>query len=159
MICNRCRIREATGYMEKTVDGVKTRIYLCPECFKQAQLEMFSTLGDMGLFSGLSGMSGQHVRCSKCGTTLKQIADNCFVGCPNCYVELEGYIKPMLSNIQYATSHIGSSPNKADENVKSTTENEIARLEAQLREVVKEEKYEEAIKLQEKIKKLKEGQQ
>lgn len=110
MICQKCRMREASGYMEKTVGGVKTRIYLCPECFKQTQIEMFSSIDDMGLFSGLSGMAGQHIRCSKCGTTLKQISDNCFVGCPNCYTELENYIKPILRNIQSATMHIGSRP-------------------------------------------------
>lgn len=110
MICQKCRMREASGYMEKTVGGVKTRIYLCPECFKQTQIEMFSSIDDMGLFSGLSGMAGQHIRCSKCGTTLKQISDNCFVGCPNCYIELENYIKPILRNIQSATMHIGSRP-------------------------------------------------
>ncbi len=153
MICQRCRIREATGYMEKTIGGVKTRLYLCPDCFKLSQLEMFSSLNEMGLFSGLSGMSGQHIRCSKCGTTLKQISDNCFVGCPNCYKELEGYIKPIVRNIQSATSHIGSSPNTND----TPKGNGISELEMQLKQAVESENYELALKLKEQIEKLKEG--
>lgn len=154
MICQKCRVREASGYMEKTVGGVKTRIYLCPECFKQAQIEMFSSIDDMGLFSGLNKYAGQHIRCSKCGTTLKQISDNCFVGCPNCYVELENYLKPILRNIQSATSHIGSSPDKP-----GAVNDEIKELEAQLRSAVESENYELALKLKERIGALKEGKQ
>lgn len=150
MICQKCKLREATGYMEKTIGGVKTRIYVCPECFKQAQLEMFSSFDDLGLFSGLSGVHGGGVKCSKCGTTLKEIQDSCFVGCPYCYTELREHLKPILRNIQSAAMHIGSGP---DEKI-----DEVAQLEAELRKAVECENYEQALKLQDKIKKLKGGE-
>lgn len=151
MICQRCKQREATGYMERTVNGVKTRVYVCPECFKQAQYEMFSSLDDFGLFSGISGISSSRIRCSKCGTTLKEITDNCFVGCPNCYVELESHLKPIVRNIQSASMHIGSSPDG------SSAGDELRDLQAQLEKAISTENYELAQELTDRIKAIKGG--
>lgn len=151
MLCQKCKMREATGYMEKTVGGVKTRVYVCPECFKQAQLEMFSSLDDFGLFSGLSGNSPK-VKCSKCGTSLREISETCFVGCPYCYEELGEQIKPIIRNIQSAAMHIGSGPDVSDGSI-----NEISQLEEQLKIAVNNENYEQALKISERLKALKGG--
>ncbi|MCH5164509.1 MAG: UvrB/UvrC motif-containing protein [Clostridiales bacterium] len=155
MICQKCKQREATGYMEKTVGGVKTRVYVCPECFKQAQLEMFSSLDDFGLFSGLTGSATTtRIKCPKCGTSLREISDTCFVGCPYCYTELGEQIKPIIRNIQSAAMHIGSSPESSDS---ETPSNEISEIEAQLKRAVEAENYEQALKLSERLKALKGG--
>lgn len=147
MICQICRSKEATGYMERTVNGVKTRVYVCPECFKEAQLKMFASLDDFGLFSGV-GTPNSRIKCSKCGTTLKDISDNCFVGCPNCYVELENQIMPIVRNIQSASMHIGSSPLKP-------SNDELDELESQLKSAVEGENYELALKLKKRISEIK----
>ncbi|MBE5731145.1 MAG: hypothetical protein E7350_04275 [Clostridiales bacterium] len=148
MICQRCNKKEATGYMETTVNGIKKRVYVCPECFKQAQLEMYSSYDDMGLFSGLMGVPGAKAKCSKCGTTLREISDTCFVGCQYCYSEFGDRLKPLLRNLQSAQMHIGSGPDgeKSDE---------IAELNGRLRKAVEAEDYEQALKIQEMLKKLK----
>ncbi len=152
MLCQRCKKREATGYMEKTVGGEKTRIYVCPECFKQAQMEMFSSIeDDFGLFSGLSGQ-GSRAKCSKCGTTLREISETCFVGCPYCYKELREQIKPIVRNIQSAVMHIGSTPNSERSDDKL---NEIAQLEEQLRHAAATENYEQALSIQARLRELK----
>ncbi len=153
MLCQKCKKREATGYMEKTVGGVKTRVYVCPECFKQAQLEMFSSLDDFGLFSGLAGSQNTRVKCPKCGTTLREITESCFVGCPYCYTELAEHIKPIIRNVQSAAMHIGSRPDDAPNNA------EIADLEERLSRAVASENYEQAYKLKERIRQLKGGKQ
>ena len=157
MICQNCKKREATGYMEKTVNGVKTRVYVCPECFKQAQLEMFSSLDDFGLFSGLTGSATTtRIKCSKCGTSLREIADTCFVGCPYCYTELSEQIKPIIRNIQSAAMHIGSGPEGVSD---GGLDDEIAEIEAQLKRAVESENYEQALKLSERLKALRGGNQ
>lgn len=154
MICQKCKMREATGYMEKTVGGVKTRVYVCPECFKQAQLEMFSSLDDFGLFSGLAGTtSNTRVKCSKCGTSLREISDTCFVGCPYCYSELSEQIKPIVRNIQSAAMHIGSNPNEDQ-----GQGDELFMLDEQLKKAIETENFEQAAKLSERIKALRGGQ-
>ena len=146
MLCQKCKMREATGYMEQTVNGVKSRLYVCPECFKQAQLEMFSSLPNLGLFSGLNGGTPR-LKCSKCGTTLRDISDTCFVGCPYCYEELGENIKPIIRNIQSAVMHIGSGP--------SEEVDETAILKQQLEDAIAQENYEKAAELQARIKHLK----
>ena len=156
MICQKCKQREATGYMEKTVGGVKTRVYVCPECFKQAQLEMFSSLDDFGLFSGLTGnATTTRIKCPKCGTSLREISDTCFVGCPYCYTELGEQIKPIIRNIQSAAMHIGSGPESESGSAERTIDDEVLELNAQLKRAVEAENYEQALKLSERIKALK----
>lgn len=152
MLCQRCKRREATGYMEHTVNGIKTRIYVCPECFKEAQSQIFASLGEDGLFSGLRGNSPK-VKCSKCGTSLREIEETCFVGCPYCYEELGEQIKPIVRNIQSAVMHVGSGPNEAE----TPQGNKLAQLEEQLQKAVKSENYEEALKISEQIKAIKGG--
>ncbi len=154
MICQKCKKREATGYMETTVNGEKTRVYVCPECFKKAQLEIFSSAlsNDFGLFSGLTGQ-GKSAKCSRCGTTLREISETCFVGCPYCYSELGEQIKPIVRNIQSAVMHIGSSPDNNESN--GDKYDEIARLEEQLRKAAETEDYEQALSIQSRLRKLK----
>lgn len=157
MICQRCKMREATGYMEKTVGGVKTRIYVCPECFKQAQLEMFSSIDDFGLFSGVArGATNTRAKCSKCGTSLREISDTCFVGCPYCYTELGEQIKPIIRNIQSAAMHIGSRPDGEAQG--QGQGNELAMLEQQLKDAIAAENFEQAQKINERIKAIRGGQ-
>lgn len=153
MLCQRCKTREATGYMETTVNGEKTRVYVCPECFKKAQLEIFSSAfnNDLGLFSGLTGQ-GKSAKCSRCGTTLREISETCFVGCPYCYTELREQIKPIIRNIQSAVMHIGSTPDRTTD---GNIYDEIADLEEQLKKAASNEDYEQALSLQAKLRKLK----
>ena len=108
---------------------------------------MFASLDDFGLFSGV-GTPNSRIKCSKCGTTLKDISDNCFVGCPNCYVELENQIMPIVRNIQSASMHIGSSPLKP-------SNDELDELESQLKSAVEGENYELALKLKKRISEIK----
>lgn len=144
MLCQRCKRREATGYMERTINGVKTRIYVCPECFREAQAEMFSSLDNFGLFSGLAGQNDR-ARCPKCGTTLREISETCFVGCPYCYTELSEQIKPIIRNIQSAAMHIGTGPDAG------ANADEISRLKAEIGRAVESENYELAIKLRQRL--------
>ena len=153
MICQKCKKREATGYMEKTINGVKTRVYVCPECFKEAQLDMFSSLDDFGLFSGLTGSTSTRLKCSKCGTSLREISDTCFVGCPHCYTELNEQIKPIIRNVQSAAMHIGSGPNESV----SDPASDLSQLEQQLKRAVESENYELAQRLSDRIRALKGG--
>ena len=145
MICQKCKLREATGYMEQTVNGVKTRIYLCPQCFKQAQIEMFASMGATDLF-GFPDRYGME-KCSFCGTTLSQIADTGEVGCPNCYEQFSDKLKPVIRNLQSSVAHVGAKPGESDVRLQD--------LQQRLKEAVKCENYEEAMVLSEKIKSLK----
>lgn len=150
MLCENCNKNEATGYFEKTVNGVKTRQNLCSACLMKKQKEMF---GGFNMFSGIAAPVKQKYVCSKCGTTLNEIADSCFVGCPDCYAELSQQILPIIRNIQNASRHIGSAPGGSQENAPG----EYAKLKIQLQKAIDEERFEDAGEINRKIKQLREG--
>ena len=64
MLCENCGKNEATGYMEKTVNGVKTRMHLCSNCILEKQKDMFSSA--FGMFAGANEPAFKKAVCSKC---------------------------------------------------------------------------------------------
>ena len=96
------------------------------------------------------------------------------MGCSNCYDEFEARLDPILRSLQGATSHIGRlgdviegndiKPNLDDkENTNSIEESKniskVDELKEELKQAIKEERYEEAAKLRDEIKNLENGQE
>ncbi len=148
MLCEYCGKNEATGYMEKTVNGVKTRMHLCSKCIFEKQKEMFSSA--FGMFSVNEPALKKGV-CSKCGRRLKDIVSSGFVGCNECYSELYDRLLPVVKNIQSAATHTGKAPDGA-----VSDGSMISKLEAELKHAVETENYEQAGVISNKLKKLKE---
>ena len=152
MLCENCGKNEATGYMEKTVNGVKTRLHLCQKCIMEKQKEMFSSA--FGMFAGFNEpIVGKSASCPKCGRKLKDIVASGFVGCEYCYSELGDKLLPVIKNIQNATAHVGLTPEGAAAGGKSPA---TQQLEAQLKKAVEEENYEQAAVFSAQLKKLRE---
>ena len=149
MLCENCGKNEATGYMEKTVNGVKTRMHLCSKCIFEKQKDMFSSA--FGMFSGMNEPALKKAVCPKCGRKLRDVANSGFVGCASCYTELFDRLQPVIKNVQSSTTHTGKTPDgKVAEGVS------ISKLEADLKRAVEMENYEQAEIISNKLKKLKE---
>lgn len=149
MLCENCEKNEATGYMEKTINGVKTRMHLCSKCIFEKQKEMFSSA--FGVFTGINEPALKKGVCPKCGRKLKDIASSGFVGCNDCYTELYDRLLPVIKSIQSDVVHSGKMPNGA-----SNQQVDISQLEAELRQAVASENYEAAEVISNKLKRLKE---
>ena len=149
MLCENCGKNEANGYMEKTVNGVKTRLHLCSKCISEKQKEMFSSA--FGMFSGTNELALKKSVCTKCGTSLKDIVNSGFVGCSECYTQLYDRLLPVIKNIQSSSTHCGKSPNGENFNGDS-----ITKLEMELKMAVETENYEKAEIISSKLKRLKE---
>ena len=85
-------------------------------------------------------------------------------GCPDCYNVFDILINDNIKQLQGNTRHIGKQPSFGWEGVSivkedegKSIESEITLLESKLREAIAEEDYEEAARLRDKIKELKEG--
>jgi len=89
--------------------------------------------------------------CPRCGTTIKDILDSTKLGCPYCYEHYSNELRAILSHSHDgATKHVGKVP----KNWKPPEEN-LEQLEAKMQKAVENEDYEEAARLRDKIKKLK----
>ncbi len=109
--------------------------------------------------------------CDNCGYTFDDIVNTGKLGCGNCYDVFEAKLDPIIKKIQGANRHVGrigkiidnnidKKVNKNEETVKENTvktnkaENNLEELQRSLKEAIKEERYEDAAKLRDEIKKL-----
>lgn len=177
MLCERCKQREANVRFTEVINGVKSEHRLCMQC------AMDMDLGAVGIFDSdnpigkiLSGILGanfetakkfdsmEQIACPTCGMAYSEFVNDSRFGCPDCYNVFDILINDNIKQLQGNTRHIGKQPrfgwggvSVVKEDEEKNVENEIALLESKLRESIAEEDYEEAARLRDKIKELKEG--
>lgn len=161
MLCESCGKNHATTHIRSVVNGVVTEKNLCGYCAaKEGYTSLTSNhLGDMlaSVFGDVlaSGSPAATVRCSCCGSSFSDIAQSGKVGCAKCYQTFYRELLPYLKRVHGSTSHSGKIPNRAPLVVKKTEET-VADLRAKLNELVREERFEEAAEIRDKIKKKEE---
>ena len=112
-------------------------------------------------------------KCNNCGSTFEEIANTGKLGCGNCYDVFEERLDPIIRRMQGANRHVGrvgkvidskidekitnqsiqkeKKPNPLENNKK---EEQLQKLQEQLKQAIKEEKYEEAAKIRDEIKRI-----
>ena len=117
------------------------------------------------------------LKCSQCGTTFDDFVNTGEFGCGNCYIAFSDRISPILKNLHGSNVHIGRTykhcvdeleynknkfqndqKNKKKENNKTEQQTELEKLEKELEKAVKEERYEDAAKIRDEIKKINKGE-
>ncbi len=170
MLCQKCKSKEANTHVKSVVNGEYTEYMLCSECAKQMgysnlwsdmQSDFDSILGSF--FSNALPARSQTTRCPVCGSTYHDIASSSKVGCAQCYDVFLSELMPSIRRIHGNTTHCGKKPNEIlqtfenKNNEKQDTENEIKMLKAQLDDAVKQQDFELAATLRDKIKEMEES--
>lgn len=117
------------------------------------------------------------LQCDECGMTYNEFVDNGKLGCSHCYDIFANVLDPVLKNIHGSSNHVGrrsrlsanekkkvaqdveqahqkvtkgtAKPQKKDEK-----QEKIDKLNEELKQAIKEERYEDAAKIRDEIKKL-----
>lgn len=133
-------------------------------------VEDFMTPEFMPLFDDVKSL-----KCDECGYTFNDIVNTGKLGCANCYETFEERLDPIIKKIQGSNVHVGrtgkiiddkigkkfnAENNKKDE--KETKQNskennktlELEKLQEDLKSAIKDERYEDAAKLRDEIKKI-----
>jgi len=138
---------------------------LCEQCAKEKGKFTFES--PLNLNDFLSGLINfNHVKpsqltaakdliCEKCGMSFDEFQKVGKLGCSNCYEVFSERLKPLLKRLHGATEHRGKLPGKGLKNTKVT--NEIDCLKDLLNIAVKNEEYEKAAEIRDKIKSLEVG--
>ena len=112
--------------------------------------------------------SSNELSCIKCGLTWDDFLHTGKFGCSNCYSDFESRIDPILRSLQGATNHVGRIGTvKEGNNVKrnlddkmeekqNTNINKVDKLKEDLKNAIKEERYEDAAKIRDELKKYNE---
>lgn len=160
MLCEKCGKNNATTHIRTVVNGVVTEKNLCGYC---AAEEGYNGLSHKGLAQMLASMfDDSHallvdnsIRCNCCNSTFSDIASKGKVGCPECYKTFYNELLPYLKRVHGSTKHSGKIPNRAPLTVKKQ-EDTVGDLRMKLNDLVRQEKFEEAAIIRDKIKKLEE---
>ena len=180
MLCDNCKKREANVRYSENINGIRRELNLCEECSKKLGIgeigldmpinfssffgefiEDFSNSEFMPMFNELKTL-----KCDNCGYTFEDIAHTGKVGCANCYDVFQDRLEPIIRRIQSSNHHVGRLgkiiDKKIDEkqhkdnrtNKEVTPEEKLEILKEDLKRAIKEERYEDAAKLRDEIKKI-----
>ena len=161
MLCDHCGKNPAATTVKQTVNGQTHIVHLCQNCAGQLQLTGFfgnPFFSASDLFSGFfqqNAVKNQEDtrRCSKCGTSLRDILSTGHLGCAECVGSFQEDLLPTIRKIHGNAVHTGKVPQTAPAEIK--TKRQIELLEEQLKKAVSEQEFETAAKLRDEINQLK----
>lgn len=183
MLCENCRKREANVKYSENINGVKKELNLCEECSKKLGITQMSfniPIDFSNFFGGFMEdfatpefmpllQEIKQLKCNNCGYTFDDIAKTGKMGCEECYSVFEDRIDPILKKIQGSNHHIGrigkiidnKISNKNNENKINQKDDKpqkeqdrLSELKQELKQAIQEERYEEAAKIRDEIKKI-----
>ncbi len=115
------------------------------------------------------------LQCNNCNMTYDEFVDNGKLGCSHCYDTFSNILDSALKNIHGSNTHVGrrsklstsdknqvkedvqkvhSKENKTKENKLAQKKDKIEKLNEDLKLAIKEERYEDAAKIRDEIKKI-----
>ena len=179
MKCENCGKNNANVKYTQIINGEKKQMFLCEECsqklgindlhfnmpinFTSFLADFFNDMNDISLMPSSDNVNT--IKCKKCGLTWDDFLHTGKFGCSNCYDDFELRIDPILRSMQGATNHIGRlgevrQGNEVKQNLDDKIEKEenenvrkIEKLKNDLKQAIKEERYEDAAKIRDEIKK------
>lgn len=173
MLCQHCNQNEATTHIKKNINGQREEMHLCSHCaeelgvmeeFKMPSMNDLFGNSFLGNFLGagaaaMNSLAGVE-RCHTCGSSFNDIVNSGHIGCSDCYEKFEDKLEPSIRKIHGKTKHIGkfiSYDEKEEPKAKEKAKTEINQLDTlkeQLKDAIKEQRFEDAAVLRDKIKEL-----
>ena len=179
MLCQNCGKNEANVKYTQIINGVKKEMILCEKCSKELGVDKMDFSMPISFSSFLgdffddekeflpSFMAPEKLICDKCGMTYDDFINTGKFGCENCYEVFSNKIDSVLKNIHGLNRHVGrgipARLNEKTENInnkveqndnKNSEDDKLESLKNDLKQAIKEERYEDAAKLRDEIKKL-----
>ncbi len=171
MLCDICGKKEAKIYYTEIINGKKKEQHLCSDCagknspflnFPQGEGKDFS-LGGM-LFGLIDSMGKQQneeeipiTKCKSCGLSYEEFLKQGKFGCADCYSSFGKVLNKNLRSIHGADTHTGKKPkgyeSEMNRIIKELPEQE--KLAIQLQQAIEQEEYEEAARIRDRIRELK----
>ncbi|MBR3002202.1 MAG: UvrB/UvrC motif-containing protein [Clostridia bacterium] len=182
MKCDNCGKNNANVRYLRNINGVKQEMNLCEECSRKLgitdigfnmPIDFSSFLG--GFFEDFENSDLMQLveprtklKCKGCNYTFEDIINTGKFGCPECYETFETEIDSLLNKLHGSNRHKGrlgklekakveeenKSADSPKKDKKSNEQNKLEQLKNKLKQLVKEEKYEEAAKVRDEIKEL-----
>ncbi len=157
--CDLCS-KPATVHLTQIVNNKVHKVDLCEACAQAKGVTDPSgfSLADLLLKASLNPEQpavAAGMRCEKCGFTQNDFKKHGRFGCPVCYETFRGLVEPMLENMHNGTAHAGKVPTRALQ--RKSLYDRLTKLELDLTEAIKSERYEDAARTRDEIAQVKQA--
>jgi len=163
MFCESCQKKPATVHLTEIIGNKKHEVHLCEDCAKskgavKANVSIANLLsGIMESQLHLDDLVMASVSCPICGISFAEFQREGRFGCCEDFEIFHEGLLPLLERIHGATQHYGKSPKLLTED--KSLEQDLHRLQRELSQAVGQEEYEEAAKIRDKIRNLRNTKQ
>lgn len=162
MICSECGKRPATVHITKIENGKKSDMHLCEQCaLAKGALNFNTGFSINDLLTGiLNNGDALPIKmdfmddpvCPVCGIKYSRFRETGRFGCGSCYKTFGDRLIPLFRRIHGNINHTGKIPGRAGVRLKAVREMEI--LKTELTNAIKNEEYEKAAEIRDKIRAL-----
>jgi protein arginine kinase activator len=153
--CQVCQEREATVHFTEIVDDKIIKLHLCEECAKKKGIGIKAGFALSDFLSTLTEAEITEeeavLKCPQCGMTLENFRKEGRLGCGQCYETFEKTLTALIKTLHKGSHHTGKIP--AGRSAIESGPDPTA-LKRELQKAVKNEEYEKAARLRDRIKKL-----
>lgn len=164
MLCENCKEREAVINLTQVEHDTKVTLHLCEQCAQQRGVETGATALKTPLGGFLQGMIGKGanvlptpadgLRCSACGSTLKDFRESGRLGCGQCYESFGSHLRDLLRRLHGSSQHVGERYIAPGSESSTDPRLRLLDLKEQLRRAVENENFELAAELRDRIRVL-----
>ena len=172
MLCDSCGEREAAVHLTQIVDNTVTTMHLCEQCAAEKGVETGASvakfpLGDFLASLGKSGgpentAAGMEMACPACGGTLHDFRQTGRLGCAQCYTTFELHLRDLLRRLHGSSQHVGERYTAPAAVAAAGTPaageagggRVLGELKERLRQAIREENFELAAELRDRLKVL-----
>ncbi len=161
--CGNCQ-KPATIHLTQIVNSQIKKLDFCESCPYQKgitdpqgiSLAELLAHGPAPFADGLAMAAGAKMpKCGSCGFTPPDFKKHHRLGCPDCYEELSAFVMPILNNLQKDQLHQGKAPRRMQARLER--ERRLAALEEQLTSSIQGERYEDAARLRDELRSIREA--
>ena len=158
MKCEICELRDAVFHIKQVKEDEDTTLHLCEVCAGQRGIPLESSESDLSLDALLSGLieeaslNQRQTKTKKCplgGLTFERFQKKPLAGCHECYTVFSRDIRRIIARRFGPVRHRGKFPKRLM--VYKSFLCDMAQLKKRLKAAVKEEQYEKAAELRDKI--------
>ncbi|MBN2483093.1 MAG: UvrB/UvrC motif-containing protein [Candidatus Omnitrophica bacterium] len=154
MNCDICHKIVATVHLTEIVNEKVVELHICQKCAKVKTDELKSQLSLSDFLGGLVDKPDTKktvpTACPLCGLTFNEFREKGRLGCGECYGAFKDQILPLFRKIHGSTQHVGKIPAHVEKKILIDREKE--ELKNRLARAVKLEEYEEAARIRDKLK-------
>jgi len=161
MVCMICKQNEAKVHLTQMIEGKIKKVDLCEECSKAKGFDdptgfnLADLLLGLGASQEVAQAAGGETKCSVCGFTQAAFKKSGRLGCAGCYTCFGEGLEGLLKTMHKGTRHLGKVPQSLRQG--RAAQERIALLQKLLAQAIHTENFEEAARLRDELKALKEG--